>query len=970
DAYGLYINADGVRVGGSVPAERNVISGNNGHGLIFDGWGLNGVGNSVSGNYVGVGLDGTTVVANGGLGVFAAASGLLIGGLNTGGASGVAGAGNLISGNGVVGVEIAAGVSGVSLRGNFIGTDKTGTLALKNHDQGVVVRGQQSTIGGSVAGYGNLISGNGLEGVLVTGIQNVVQGNYIGTTLTGNAKLPNGGTAGVYVQNGFENLIGVRDDNEGDALEGNLISGSGKYGVRLEGGGRTTLAGNRIGTNAAGTAALSNGLGGVLIVSGIENRIGTDADGMSDALERNLISGNGGPGISTSGSLVEKTIIAGNYIGTVASGSAVLANSGAGIDFADNARLSRIGGGQSAERNVISGNAGSGIRISGAGSVQNWIAGNLIGVDVAGAVSLANGEQGIALMGAVQNTIGTNGDGSSDATEGNLISGNTYHGILLSGGGSHVVAGNLVGTTLSGTAAISNCTAGMWIDSVGNRIGSDGNGVSDVVERNVVSGNTYYGVVLGGEQSSGNQLRGNYVGTTVSGTTALGNGGSGIVLGGNNNSVLGGTGVLRGVISGNAGAGVLIPGGVGNSVSGSIIGLAADGTTVMANGGSGVSIEGGALGAGVGVNGGNVISGHPGDGVTVSGAVDAQIRGNLIGTVASGLTAAANAGHGVLVTNDAAGVVIGSSTGVLSDRNLISGNSLSGVAFVSAGAGNRVQGNYIGTDISGSLAIGNASLAGAFGGGVYISEGGGSQVLVGVDYGAGRHAGSANLISGNAVAGILIRGTSASSGGHVVAGNLMGLKAGGGSVLGNAGPGVWILNSSNNSIGSNGDGVFDAQEANVISGNSRPGAASLVDYAAGVVVQDGTAGDGIAARGNVIAGNAIGSDSAGQKPLANQGHGVLILSGFETQVGLPSTGNLLRYNGGAGVRIDGAAENGTQSAASTVLRSNSFQGNSGLPVDVGAAGISLNSTADTTADFPIFESASIENGKMTLTGFA
>ena len=90
-------------------------------------------------------------------------------------------------------------------------------------------------------------------------------------------------------------------------------------------------------------------------------------------------------------------------------------------------------------------------------------------------------------------------------------------------------------------------------------------------------------------------------------------------------------------------AGVLIPGGVGNSVSGSFIGLAADGVTGLPNGGSGVVIQGGAQGAGVGVNGGNVISGNPGDGVTVTGSVQAQIRGNLIGTSASGLSAVANA---------------------------------------------------------------------------------------------------------------------------------------------------------------------------------------------------------------------------------------------------------------------------------------------------------------------------------------
>ncbi|MFN9827790.1 MAG: hypothetical protein ACK58J_26870, partial [Planctomyces sp.] len=503
-----------------------------------------------------------------------------------------------------------------------------------------------------------------------------------------------------------------------------------------------------------------------------------------------------------------------------------------------------------------------------------------------------------------------------------------------------------------------------------NRIGSDGNGANDSLERNLISGNAYDGVVLGGEFSSENVLRGNYIGTTVTGNAALLNGGNGVVLGGYGNSIVGGAGDLRGVISGNAAAGVLIPGGVGNSVSGSFIGLAADGVTGLPNGGSGVVIQGGAQGAGVGVNGGNVISGNPGDGVTVTGSVLAQIRGNLIGTSASGLSAVANAGYGVLVTEDSADVEIGSPMGLVSDRNLISGNRLSGVAFINAGTGNRVQGNYIGTDISGSLALGNAAFAGAFGGGVYISDGGGSQVLVGVDQGEGRHAGSANLISGNALAGVLIRGTSSQSGGHIVSGNLIGLKAGGGGVLGNVGPGVKILNSSSNIIGSNGDGAFDSLEANVISGNSNPAAATAADYAAGVFAQDGTAGDGIAAKGNVIAGNAIGSDSTGQKPLPNQGHGVLILSGFETQVGLPGAGNLLRYNGGAGVRIDGVAENGTQSAEKTLLRSNSFQGNTGLPVDVGSVGITLNSSADATADFPVFESAAIENGKMTLTGFA
>ena len=68
--------------------------------------------------------------------------------------------------------------------------------------------------------------------------------------------------------------------------------------------------------------------------------------------------------------------------------------------------------------------------------------------------------------------------------------------------------------------------------------------------------------------------------------------------------------------------------------------------------------------------------------------------------------------------------------------------------------------------------------------------------------------------------------------------------------------------------------------------------------------------------------------------------------------------------------IEGVAENGSQASAVSTVSSNSFQANTGLPVDLGAVGITLNSTADAVTDFPIFTSAAIEDGKMTLIGFA
>src|SRR5262249_25266629 len=121
---------------------------------------------------------------------------------------------NIISGNGFgtfgpdAGVEVLdAGTSGNVVEGNFIGTDVTGTVALGNDLAGISVIGGPSgnTLGGTASGAGNVISGNaGKAGIFGDGVLvrqatgNVVQGNLIGTTPSGNAALANNG-AGVYL---------------------------------------------------------------------------------------------------------------------------------------------------------------------------------------------------------------------------------------------------------------------------------------------------------------------------------------------------------------------------------------------------------------------------------------------------------------------------------------------------------------------------------------------------------------------------------------------------------------------------------------------------------------------------------------------------------------------------------------------------------------------------------------------------
>ena len=145
---------------------------------------------------------------------------------------GTAAARNVISGNGSAGVYISDGVLDI-VSGNYIGTDATGEEALPNLGAGIVAGGGNgNTIGGTTATTANVVSGNGGDGIdigdesldLDGDTDDVVAGNYIGTTATGDAPLGNAGD-GLSTCNASGNTIG--GTTAGPATQSPLTAGTG-----------------------------------------------------------------------------------------------------------------------------------------------------------------------------------------------------------------------------------------------------------------------------------------------------------------------------------------------------------------------------------------------------------------------------------------------------------------------------------------------------------------------------------------------------------------------------------------------------------------------------------------------------------------------------------------------------------------------------------------------------------------------
>ena len=575
--------------------------------------------------------------------------------------------GNVISGNRANGIDLLNS-GAVSISGNTIGTDPSGTIpGLGNSSNGIFLNGSggvsiQNTIHASLITAGDVISGNLVSGNLDNGIflanqseNNVISGNEIGTDATGTLALPNSAD-GIFLLGGRATIGGsvLGGTITGNVISGNTVSGNNEYGLEIFGPGatRNSVSGNTIGgaTAIGGTASPpGNGADGIYL---------NDDAGSNTIGPANVISGNAQSGILIFGTNGQGggDLVEGNRIGTNGSGTGAIPPNGGNGVFIYGTQKNTVSG------NTISGNAQAGVSIfspaPSAPAQFNSISGNLIGVGSSGTDVLGNQSDGVDIFSGNNNLIGP----------GNVIAGNVGNGVLIAQvsdvfANDNTVSGNDIGVGSDGSTKIANGLNGVFVENgTGNVIGAAmGGQVSGTnvpsMPSNVISGNGGAGVEFSGA-APGNFVLGNYIGVDSSGSYYDS--------------------------SGN-------PLGLGNGLAGVFV-------NDLGNVGSDETIGNSAPGAG------NIIAGSSsGYGVNILGpavpdtAAGNVVQGNLVGVDRN--SAPAGNISGIYVQNSARNTIGGPGNAM----NVISANSQAGVELTGLySTQNEIQGNEIGTDITGS----------------------------------------------------------------------------------------------------------------------------------------------------------------------------------------------------------------------------------------------------------------------------
>lgn len=342
---------------------------------------------------------------------------------------------------------IVAGAGRVLLDRNFIGTDVTGTVDRGNAGNGVFMRFGYAFI----VVRDNLVSGNGSAGIAVDDMLGSVEvlGNRIGTDVTGTAALPNLGGGIVF-------------DGTPGTIAGNLVSGNRGHGMTLSDhfGDTPYVAGNLVGTDAAGSARLPNDGDGLHLGPGYF-RVGSPE-------QPNVVAGNRGDGIAFVGDSSGR--VEGNRIGTDLSGRARLGNGGAGISVQDDGSWlndGTIGGELPATANRVAFNRRAGIEIVGAGvtalGVNVLDRNGGLGIDLGADGVTANdpgdadggpngGQNFPALTGATSSAAGTRVTGTIDAVPSTTFRVDLYSGPACDPSG-HGEAARVLGSVLVTTDA-------------------------------------------------------------------------------------------------------------------------------------------------------------------------------------------------------------------------------------------------------------------------------------------------------------------------------------------------------------------------------------------------------------------------------------------------------------------------------------------------------------------------------------
>ncbi len=264
----------------------------------------------------------------------------------------------------------------------------------------------------------------------------VIAGNYLGVDVTGTHAVGSGDT-GINVNGSTGIRIGTNGADVDADAERNVVAGNWRVDVQVGSSTNAEVAGNYIGLDASGTHLVGISSYGIYVYTSSGIQVGGN-----DATERNVVAPNGsGYGIAIDQN-TNNSQVAGNYVGTDATGTASLGSGYAGIEV--------WGTSDEVQRNIVAGNWSVGVLV--VSSANAGVAGNYVGVDVTGTQIVGATSTGIQIYSSSGVLVGTNGDGVDDAAERNVIvASNT--GIDFSGAVNSDIAGNYLGVDATGTAS-------------------------------------------------------------------------------------------------------------------------------------------------------------------------------------------------------------------------------------------------------------------------------------------------------------------------------------------------------------------------------------------------------------------------------------------------------------------------------------------------------------------------------------